>query len=240
MASEKANLTAKFVPYRLGANTTILIGFRIASHSGGLPAPLTHVTVALPASLGFAATTLGLATCDVATLMERGPSGCPPDAEMGFGTAIVEVPFGPEILRETGYVTTVMAPSTGTQTKLLFYAEGRTPVSASLVFPGELLSEDAGSPFGTLIETAVPLIPSLPGGPFVSVTRFETTFGPEHLTYIRYAHGKRVGYRPVGIAIPKRCPRDGFKFAATFSFADGTDATATSIVQCPHSTRGLQ
>jgi hypothetical protein len=238
VAYERVRLTARFTPYHLGGDTTLDFGFRIGSSTGGLPAPLTHVTVALPPTLGFAATTLGLATCDEATLMEKGPEGCPPDAEMGFGTGLVEVPFGPEILHEIGYITTVMAPSTGTETKLLFYAEGRTPVAASLVFPGELLSGNAG--LGTLIETAVPLIPSVPGGPNVSVTRFETTFGPEHLTYIRYAHHKKVKYQPVGIALPTQCPRGGFRFAATFSFTDGTEATSKTSVRCPTQSRQLR
>jgi hypothetical protein len=236
-ASEGVRLSAKFTPYVLGAGTTLTVGFHISSLQGGLPSPLTHVGVVLPAGLGFAGSTLGLGTCEASVLAKQGPAGCPPDAVMGQGTSTFEVPFGPEILRETTYVTTIEAPSTGPHTNLLYYAEGRTPVAASVVFSGELRSGEIGGQTGTVVEATVPLVPAAPGAPDVSVTRFETTFGPEHLKYYRYVHGRRVAYRPQGIALLAKCPRGGFRFAASFGFEDGTQNTAKAVVPCPPATK---
>jgi hypothetical protein len=232
-ASQKVSVIARFNPYKLGASTTLTLGFHVASTSGALPSPLIHVTALLPKGLGFAGSTLGVATCESAALLARGPGGCPPNALMGVGTAEFEVPFGPEILRETTYVTTVMAPSVGAHTNLLVYAEGRMPIAASVVFTGALREGDLGSQFGTLIESTVPLVPAAPGGPDVSIIRFQTTFGPAHLTYYRYVHGKRTGYHPVGMTVPGRCPRGGFPFAASFAFADGTEVSSKLKLPCP-------
>jgi hypothetical protein len=232
-ASEKVRLAAKFTPYHLGADTTLTIGFHIASLIGELPSPLTHVAVVLPAGLGFAGSTLGLDTCEARVLSQHGPRGCPPDAEMGYGTSTFEVPFGSETLRETTYVTTVMAPSTGLHTNLLYYAEGREPVAAFVVFSGELRNGSIGGASGTVVEADVPLVPAAPGGANVSVTRFETTFGPAHLVYYRQVHGRRVAYRPKGITVPAKCPRRGFPFTASFGFVDGTKVIARTAVPCP-------
>jgi hypothetical protein len=232
-ASQKVSAAVKFSPYKLGASTTLRLGFHIASTEGGLPSPLTHITAVLPEDLGFAGSTLGAATCSEATLKAHGPSGCPSDAVVGVGTAAFEVPFGPEILNETTYVTTLVAPGTGTHTNLLVYAEGRQPIAASVVFTGELHTGRLDGESGTLFETTVPLVPAAPGGPDVSILRFETTFGPAHLNYYRYVHGKRVRYSPVGMTLPDRCPRGGFHFAASFAFADGTTIKQRLLIPCP-------
>ena len=232
-ASQQVGAEVKFIPYKLGASTTLRLGFHIASTGGGLPSPLTHITAVLPEDLGFAGSTLGAETCSEATLKARGPSGCPADAVVGIGTAAFEVPFGPEILNETTYITTLIAPATGTHTNLLVYAEGRQPIAASVVFTGELHTGSLDGESGTLFETTVPLVTAAPGGPDVSVLRFETTFGPAHLNYYRDVHGKRVRYSPVGMTLPKRCPRGGFPFAASFAFADGTTVKERPTIPCP-------
>lgn len=231
--SQQVSAQVKFSPYKLGAGTTLRLGFHIASTGGGLPSPLTHITAVLPEDLGFAGSTLGAATCNAATLKARGPKGCPSNAVVGIGTAAFEVPFGPEILNETTYVTTLIAPATGTHTNLLIYAEGRQPIAASVVFTGELHTGRLDGESGTLFETTVPLVTAAPGGPDVSVLRFETTFGPSHLNYYRYVHGKRVRYSPVGITLPKRCPKGGFPFSASFTFMDGSTVKQRPTIACP-------
>jgi hypothetical protein len=234
-SQESASLIAKLSPDKLGADTTVTVGFRIGASSGDLPPPLVHVAIALPAGLGFASSTLGTATCDSSVLTARDVGKCPSNSVMGRGSDVIEVPLGPVAVRETARVTTFMGPSTGTHTNLLFYAEGRDPVIASLVFPGELLDDSGTGVFGTLLETSVPLISSTPGGPDASVVSFETTLGPKGLTYYRRVRGELVDYRPVGLAVPEVCPRGGFPFSARFAFLDGTEASATSTVRCPRS-----
>jgi hypothetical protein len=78
----------------------------------------------------------------------------------------------------------------------------------------------------------VPLVPTVPEGPDVAVTDVHVTLGGR-LTYYERVHGRRVPYRPQGILLPKRCPRGGFRFSATFTFLDGTQAQAQTTVRCP-------
>jgi hypothetical protein len=114
---------------------------------------------------------------------------------------------------------------------VLFYAVGSTPIAAALVFPGEFLS-DSG-PFGGRLEITIPPTLSTPGAPSVAVTSLQSSIGPEHLTYYKRVHGKKVAYRPAGVEIPRRCPSGGFPFAADFSFQDGTTTRAKATVACP-------
>src|SRR6185437_12109154 len=98
---------------------------------------------------------------------------------------------------------------------ILFYANGLYPISAQLAFTGEVLP-DTGR-YGSQLATTVPLVASVPFGPDVSIVSVTTTIGPSHLTYYRHVHGRRVPFRPRGVAVPEHCPHGGFPFAATFS-----------------------
>jgi hypothetical protein len=114
---------------------------------------------------------------------------------------------------------------------ILFLVEARHAVYAALVFPGELVP-DTG-PFSGSIDTEVPLIPSLPGGPSVSVVQFQSTFGPAHLIYEREVNGKLVTYRPRGVTVPRVCPVGGYPFAVDLAFEDGSHITARTTAPCP-------
>jgi hypothetical protein len=75
-------------------------------------------------------------------------------------------------------------------------------------------------------------VPGIPEGPYVTVVSVHATIGG-NLTYFERSHGKRVAYRPQGIKLPRHCPHGGFRFAATFSFLDGTQTQAQAVVKCP-------
>jgi hypothetical protein len=87
------------------------------------------------------------------------------------------------------------------------------------------------------LQLKVPLVPSVPEGPDVSVVRVDATLGGR-LTYYEQAHGRMLAYRPRGIALPRTCPRGGFKFTAAFAFLDGSHASARTTVHCPRSSGG--
>lgn len=230
-ASETAKLDVKLTPERLGAGTTIVFGFRIAASSGGVPSPLTEMDLRYPAGLRVATSELGVENCPPATLEARGPKGCPPDSKMGYGSAVVEVPFGSELIRETASITTFMAPVQEEQISLLFYAGGETPILAQLVFPAVLAP--APAPSGGSLNTDLPLVPTLPQAPDAAVVQLSSTVGPLHLTYYERVRGRTVRYTPKGIVLPKSCPHGGFPFLADFSFQDGTKASAAAHVACP-------
>ncbi len=231
-AAQTVALETSFHPNRLGVRTTLEFSFQVHNTiPEQAPSPVIDVDLHLPAGLGLATSTLGLANCDPAVLLEQGPSGCPTNARIGLGSALVALPAGSEPVEEEGDLTALVGPPNSEHLEVLFYAEGLSPVFAQLVFPGRVLSDN--SPFSGRLDTAIPLIPTWPGGPDVAVTRMTTTIGPLGLTYYRHVRGKIVPFHPRGIAVPKHCPRRGFPFRADIAFLDGTRASATSAVPCP-------
>ncbi len=228
-AAQSVKLHVAFAPERLGGATTVEFAIQIAVPHDRVPSPLTALNVRYPGDLGIAASGLGLATCSQARLEDLGPEGCPADSRMGHGSALAEIPIGPEILRETAEVAIVRSPEKDGHLAMLFYASGETPVSAQILFPGLLFP----TPGRGSINIDVPLVPSLPGGPNVAIVGLHATLGPRGLIYYEHVHGKIVSYHPNGILLPDRCPRGGFPFAASLAFEDGSHARASTTVRCP-------
>jgi hypothetical protein len=223
LGATTATMRAAFTPERLGAATTVSFSFQIAAH-GQAPALLTGMDFHYPANLGIVTSGLGVASCQPAELEARGPAACPPDSRMGSGSALVQIPIGPEIVSETADVALVAGPSPDGYIHLLVSATGESPVAARIVLFTELLP-------GRL-ELAVPPIPSLPEAPYVAVVHMRFTLGGD-LTYYEPVHGHNVAYHPVGIGLPRNCPRGGFPFSASFTFLGGGSAQARTVVTCP-------
>lgn len=231
-AAQTVTLQTSFRPDRLGVRTTIEFGFQVYSTIlGQSPSPVTGVDLHLPGGLGLASSTLGLANCAPAALLKQGPDGCPANAHIGFGSAVVAVPAEGQPVQEQGSITALVGPPNSEHLEVLFYAEGHTPVSAQLVFPGQVL--DDGPPFSGRLNTTIPLIPTWPDGPDIAITSMSSTIGPLGLTYYRHVGGKIVPFHPRGIAVPKRCPHGGFPFRVDIAFLDGDQQSATSAVPCP-------
>jgi hypothetical protein len=114
---------------------------------------------------------------------------------------------------------------------LLFFADGESPVIAQLIFPGLIMP--ARAPFGGILETQLPLVHTVPEGPYAAVVSMQTTIGPSHITYYRRVRGRRVGFRPRGILLPSRCPRGGFLFTIHLGFENGARTEASTTVPCP-------
>jgi hypothetical protein len=237
-ASQTVHLIASFSPDRAGASTTVSFGFTVSGSEGRVPSPLRSIDLHLPAGIGLARNTLGTAICEPVDLYEVGPQGCPPNSRVGYGSALAEIPYGPTIVDESASVYAYRGETEDEHITILFFAEALYPVFAALVFPGEIL-EDSGL-FGNRIHTEVPLIPSVPGGPNVSLVRFQSTFGPQDLTYSHTIRGRTVYFHPRGVSVPRTCPSGGFPFAADFSFEDGSQQTADTTVPCPAGARGAR
>ena len=232
-ASQLATLKVRLTPERLDARTTIIFTIHVIPQGQPVPSPLLAVSILYPKNIGLITSGLGLETCAPGQLEQLGR--CPPDSLMGYGQALVELPFGPEIITEHARITTWMAPLEDEHLALLFYAEGQTPVSAESIFTAQLL--EAPSPYGGQLATKVPLIPSLPEAPDASVVDMTSTIGPMNVTYYAWYKGNRIPYHPNGLRLPERCPHGGFPFAATFTFQDGTHTRAQTRVPCPTTTR---
>jgi hypothetical protein len=152
---------------------------------------------------------------------------------MGLGNATVEIPVETGPTRYHAKVIVYMGKPVEHHTTMLIYAETVTPVYGQWVFPTELLP--GGGAYGAQLNTAMPLIPTWPGGPPAVIVHMETTLGPNHLTYYTHRHGQIVAYAPEGMAAPEHCPRGGFPFGATYHFQDGSTTSATTVVPCPRS-----
>jgi hypothetical protein len=229
--TESAALHASFSPDRLEAPTTVSFSFHLATADGTAPPPLSSLDLRMPAGMNYTSTTLGLALCQPAALLARGIAGCPANSRLGYGSALVEVPFGTGSGHEIPEIQAVAGPSSTGNLAVLFYANGLYPVDAQIAFAGEVLP-DYGH-YGSQLTVTVPLVTSVPGGPDVSIVNVKTTIGPSHLTYYKHVHGRRVAFHPRGVAVPQHCPRGGFPFAAQFSFLDGTSTAASTTVPCP-------
>lgn len=230
-ATEDVKLHAGFTPDRLGAATTISFGFHIQTSEGLAPPPLANIDLHMPAGIDYTSTTLGLAICRPAALVEKGVAGCSPNSRLGFGAASVEVPFGAGAGQEFPEIQALMGPPHNGNEVVLFYANGETPVWAQLVFRGEVLP-DSGA-FGSQLVLEVPAISSVPGGADVSIVNVQSTIGPRGLIYHRRSHGRLISFHPRGVSIPERCPPHGFPFLAQFVFQDGTQTSARALVPCP-------
>lgn len=79
----------------------------------------------------------------------------------------------------------------------------------------------------------MPLVPTLPGAPYISVIHLRATIGPIGVTYYERVHGTTLAYTPRDILLPRRC----FPFAARFGFQDGTQASAQTAIACPRGRR---
>lgn len=231
-AAQSARLHVAFTPERLGQATTVEFGIHIKAPADKVPPPLTTLDVRYPGNLGVTVSGLGLATCSQARLETFGLEGCPADSRMGQGSALAEIPIGPEILRETAMVTIVRAPASDGHLALLFYANAETPVSEQIIFPGQLFP----TPSSGSLHIDMPLVPSLPGGPNVAIVGLHATLGPRGLTYYERLRGKLISYHPNGILLPDHCPRGGFPFTASLTFEDSSHTNTRTTVPCPPAT----
>jgi hypothetical protein len=235
-ASERVKLNVSFAPDRLDAYASIETGLEIAAAAGTTPSPVTAFELFLPAGAEIGSSSLGLAICSAGVLAASGPEGCPPNAQIGSGSAIVTVPFGPELVQEHANIVAVMGPPVHEQVVTLLYAEARTPIFAQLILPGELLP-DSGA-FGEQLASTVPVTTTLPGADDAAITGLELNIDPPGLLYDKLVRGRTVSYHPQGVAIPAKCPRGGFPFRAVLHFQDGDTVTSGRTVPCPPSRAG--
>ncbi len=230
-----ATLSAAFSPLRLGQRTTLDFGFSFSAPAGQVPPPLTQIELLYPSNLGIGLSNLGLETCTAQILEASGLPGCPANSIMGYGVVLTGIVLGSTRIDETAPITILRAPDQQSRIALLFFSEGTTPVATTVVFSGLLLP--ASTPFGGRVNIGVPLVPTLPGAPDISVIHLQATLGPKGVTYYEKAGGLTFAFRPRGILLPPACPRGGMQFAASFAFADGTHASARTAVRCPRPRR---
>ncbi len=234
-AAHTVRLTAAFTPERLGAGTTLHFDMSVTTAGDRPPSAVTELQLLLPSGLGVASSDLGLESCTPAQLEREGLAGCPPDSLMGRGSAAAEVPFGSAFVTERAPIALFSGGLQSGRQQLLFYAYGNYPVLAYIIFSALVLPADA--PFGGVIDTMPPPVPSVPNGPDVALVRLQTTIGPLGITYTERVGSKTISFHPRGILLPASCPRGGFPFVANLTFQDGTRSSAATSVPCPRGGR---
>jgi hypothetical protein len=234
-ASQAAPSTTKLhvalVPEQLGHGTTIKFSLRVTGPHGSVPPPVTKIALSYPANFGIVTSGLGLATCTAIVLEIIGPRGCPSQSLMGYGTATGDIQLGSEIIEESAITAIFMAPFQNGDIALQFFLNGETPISVERIFPGLLLP--APSPYGGDLTITVPLIGTFDEGPDASLVTLQSTIGPLGITYYDHTHHEFVPYHPNGILLPRHCPKDGFPFKATLTYAEATNTTSRFAVACP-------
>jgi hypothetical protein len=219
----------RLTPERLGAPTSINLSFQLVGPAN-VPAPLATVDIGYPHDLGFATSGLGLAACSPTALAILGPSVCPAESQIGYGTALVELPVGAEPFRESVKLAIFAGPSPHGQLHVLVSATGEEPVVATALLYGLLLPGH--------LKIEVPPLASFPEGPDIVLASMQLTLGG-NLTYFEHVHGQTIPYHPTGIGLPNQCPAGGFRFATTMTFLNAeADVRTSARVPCPGPRRG--
>lgn len=226
----RVKIEVGFLPDVPGTQTTVSLGFTVQAPAKTLPPPLTRIEILLPRGMGLGTTDLGESVCTALTLETFGAAGCPSNAYMGLGRALVEAQIGGYILQEQVQIAILMAPASHEHTTILYLAEGFSPMFAETIFQGEMLS--ATGPYGARVVTTVPVASVVPEGPDMALIHMHTTIGPQGITYFKTAKGGRIPYRPHGMVIPADCPRHGYPFAARLAFLEAGEAYVQGRVPC--------
>lgn len=234
MAAEQ--LTARpTLAGRLGSTGTLTVNAGITDALGGLPTPLTGLTIGLPrgATYNFATAPV----CPLATIRAavNAPPTCPAGSMIGSGTARAEATLGSSTLDETAAMDIYLTSQRPVRYEV--WANGSTPIEETLTFPGTLTP--AAAPYGEQISVTVPPIPTVPGGPDASVVSLAFTVSETHTvtttrTVRRGGRTVRQTTRAtVGLfELPKRCAGP-LPYDASASFEDGSTASITGRLACP-------
>jgi hypothetical protein len=192
---------------------TLDITTTLSTRDGSKPSPGTRTVVSFAKGLKFNNTKFP--TCDQTLLDQNGPSACPKGSQVGKGSATVDA--RPLITQP------IQGQTLGFNAKgntILLYTVVTNPITTSTTLVGKL--KKASGKYGTKLDVTLPPLPTAPGLPNATITKFQLTTKAS----IRKGH-KKYDY----IVAPTTCKRT-WPFAGKFTFEDGTTLPATSSVKC--------
>jgi hypothetical protein len=176
----------------------------------GKPSPVVKTVVTLPRGmkLGYK----DFATCTPEKLERSGVRGCSRKSQVGKGTLtadgrpVVDAPV-------QGTVTAF----NGTNRRYLLYVIPE--LSSPLVIIGKLS--------GRTLSLDVPLVPTLPGQPNATLTKFQIKTGG---TVTKRKRGKRrkIAY----LQNPSKCPSGGYEWTFEFTYENGEKLTPKDKAPC--------
>jgi hypothetical protein len=215
-AETVAALTPLLSPDRPDARSALALSIGFASSSAGIPAPVRRATLRFPAGLTLEVP--HLSSCSGARLQARGAGGCPKDAALGRGHALVEAQVGSQTISEDISLWVFLGPPHNIQPVVEILGQGYTPFDERIVLTGTLLP--ASGPYGEALTLAIPPIPTLPLEPEASIVTFSLEIGAA-------ARGANT------VRLPAGCPQGGLPFAAEYTYADGSSSSSLATVPCP-------
>jgi hypothetical protein len=221
-AETSATITPSISPNRLRAKAALTLAIHYTTATPGLfgvPAPVLRTVVRLPAGLNLDIP--DLRSCSVSRLRARGPGGCPAQARIGRGHAVIETHAGTENIPEDVVLGAFLGPLQGGQQTLDILGQGYSPLDERFVLTGAV--RFVAAPYGEELEMSVPPIPTLRFEPDASLVDFTLTIG---------ARGRAARHANT-LLVPSACPLGGFPFAAEFTYADGTTGSALATSACP-------
>jgi hypothetical protein len=214
-----ATISPSLAPNRLGSSASLTFRIHYAAEvsvKSGVPAPVRHTVVRLPAGLDIEIP--DLRSCTASHLRARGANGCPAQSRIGNGHALIEVHAGTLNVTEKIVLSAFLGPLQNDQQTLNILGQGYSPLDERFVFAGRMLF--ATAPYGEELELSIPPIPTLRFEPNASLSSLSLTLGT-----------KRRGANT--LRVPSTCPIGGFPFAAEFTYADGASSTALATAACP-------
>ncbi|MBA3807907.1 MAG: hypothetical protein H0X28_05885 [Solirubrobacterales bacterium] len=219
-AATSATLAPRLTPERLGAKAAMRLTIHFAGIGGGLPSPVRRAVLRLPA--GLTLDVPHLRSCSSSRLRSRGAGGCPAKAALGRGHALVEAIEGSQSIAENVSLWAFLGPLHNLQPTIELLAQGFSPLQEEVVLDGALLPTDP--PYGEALTLVIPAIPTLALEPDAAIVTFSLAIGTP-------GRGRPRGGNTV--RVPAHCPKSGFPFAAEFTYADGSLASASATVPCP-------
>jgi hypothetical protein len=167
---------------------------------------------------GTVVNSAGWPTCSEETLFQLGPSACPKGSKAGpVGTVLGYVTFGGERVEETAEEFPFFKPGGGLQ----YFAIGHTPVLIEAIDRARYSNLNGAEGRGFEEEEEVPLIATVPDGPYASIKTITGTFGAAVKS-----HGKTRYY----FRLPTSCPSGGFLLKAEVTFAENGEPSKPETV----------
>ena len=219
-SGQSQTMTATHSPNKAGKGTNLSITLAINCPADkqcqappaplGKASPVTKTVVHLPKGMKFGYK--AFAKCNPAKLSSRGISGCPKKSIVGKGNLtadgrpVVETPV-------TGSVTSFNGTYSGGKPRYLLYVIPE--LSSPIVLVGSLR--------GTTLTIPVPLIPTLPGQPNATLTKFFVKTGGK-----TKKGRKKINY----LTNTKKCPRGGYAWKFDFTYENGETLSPTDTAPC--------
>lgn len=217
-ASTFASIAPSLRPDRPHARAALTLAIHFEGGEDGVPAPLEHAELHLPANVNLDIPELR--SCSAAVLQTDGPAACPTRSVIGGGSALVEGELGSQAVTEAVSLEAFLGPLRNLQPTFEILASGYRPIGAQRVL-GATASPDR-APYGEALAMSVPPISTVPNEPDASVLTFSLTIGRP-----------QAGRHAPAVIVPARCPRGGFPFAGEFSYADGSSSRVYATAPCP-------